>query len=182
MARKVALRREIRKATVDMLQRIQKHVMATIDTRIGLAKRTTNLNITISNGITFTFGTVLHDEGGTPAPAPDATACPAVDRGANGVEPGFKSDFAAVAACICEPECDRWRPGSNGGARLDSIDPAAGVDDADDDDDPCPCPCACCARKLRPWLLCGCGWRAPAPGWVGAGNDARWPGGLWVGS
>ena len=50
-----------------------------------------------------------------------------------------------TATDACELECERWRPGSNGGARLESVDPLAGVDEpvgvdeADDEDDPCAC-------------------------------------------
>ena len=74
----------------------------------------------------------------------------ALVRGANGIEPGLSSDRIppTVGACCAECEPARVRPlppGSNGGARPESIEPAMaaggprGVDDAEEElDEPCP--------------------------------------------
>lgn len=108
-----------------------------------------------------------HDAGvGLELPTADATACTTPALGENGVDPGFKSDLTAAEDALCE--CARLREGSNGGARLDSVDPPgvlapafttgvalpAGVVDADAEDELE----EACWRKFR-----GAWWFAP---WV----------------
>ena len=49
-------------------------------------------------------------------------ACATAGRGENGVEPGFSADACCCCDCDCEWARDRPLPGSNGGARPESVD------------------------------------------------------------
>ena len=135
------------------------------------------------------LGRPNHDAAAALGGVPTA-ACTTPALGENGVDPGFKSDLTATEGAAWDCECALLRDGSNGGARLESVDgpsafalafalAAPGVDDAEDEPDDA------CGRNARAWWFgwvlcgcagaCGCRWMTPGTVWFApeGGNAPR---------